>query len=118
MRSLKPLQFIHQFVKVGIGKFWIIEHVVAVFVVADLLAQGFDLFSDFLVGAGAGHGWEIIVRVKSELTDQDCAKGQEDFRRAFLIRSRPIALLVTLEGGLGIPSSNSFNTCLLYTSPS
>src|SRR5208337_628622 len=61
MVRLEPLELVHQFVEVGIRKFRIIQHVIAIFVVPNLLAQSFDFLLDFLIWGGAGHNWGIIV---------------------------------------------------------
>ena len=59
MLGFELLQLVHQLVEFGVGDLGIVEHVVAVFVVADFLAQGFD----FLFGVAApGMTNKIIKR--------------------------------------------------------
>src|SRR6266446_3911662 len=43
MLGFKLLEFVDQFVEFGVADLRIVENVIAVFVVADLVAQGFDL---------------------------------------------------------------------------
>src|SRR6202167_3629916 len=98
--GLKPLELVHQLVEVGVGKFTIIQHVVAILVVPDFLAQSFDFFPN----GRAGHDWDLILP----------ATGYCLF--AFRIRPRPNAARPTLDGGFFIPSSNSFSTTALLCS--
>src|SRR5215470_13686796 len=51
----QSFQLVHQLVKFGVGDFGSVEHVVEVLVVADLFAEGVDLFVE------RGHYGEIIV---------------------------------------------------------
>src|SRR6266849_3967137 len=44
MLGLEFFEFVDELVEFGVADFGIVEDVVAVFVVADLVAQGFDLF--------------------------------------------------------------------------
>ena len=50
MLGLEILQLLHQLVEFGVADFGIVENVVEVFVVANLLAQGFDLLFDVFRG--------------------------------------------------------------------
>ena len=44
MLSFELLQLVHELVELGVGDLRIVEHVVAVFVVPNFIAQRFDLF--------------------------------------------------------------------------
>ena len=46
MLRLEPLELVHQLVEVGVRNLWIIQHVIAILVVPDFLAQGFDFLLD------------------------------------------------------------------------
>src|ERR1019366_3937843 len=58
MLRLEPLELVHQRVEIGVRDLRIVQHVIAILVVPNLLAQSFDLFLD----GGTGHDWGIIVR--------------------------------------------------------
>ena len=62
MLGLKPLKLVHQRVEADVRNLRIVEHVIAILMVPNLLAQGFDLLLDLLVGVGTRHDWGIIVR--------------------------------------------------------
>src|SRR5260370_5356319 len=61
MLRLEPLELVHHLVEVGIRNFRGIEHVIAILVVPDFLAQSFDFFLD----VGTGHDWGIIEVLSS-----------------------------------------------------
>ena len=112
---LERLEFVHELVEFGVGDLGIVEHVVAVLVVADLLAQGFDLLVE-----GGRHAGKIIVG-NSPVSHR--SPGKENWLLtigyrlfAFLIRPLPPALRPTLEGGFRESSSNSFSTVALLRS--
>jgi hypothetical protein len=53
MLAFKLLELVHQLVELGVRNFGIVEGVVTVFVMADLIAEGFDLLlSAFVFGRG------------------------------------------------------------------
>src|ERR1019366_2760799 len=58
MVGFEPLELVHQRVERGVRNFRRVQHVIAILVMPDLLAQGFDLLLD----GGTGHDWGIIVR--------------------------------------------------------
>src|SRR6266852_4491793 len=64
MLRLQPLEPVHQLVEVGVRNLRGIEHVIAILVVADFLAQSFDLFLD----VGTGHDWGIIEVLSSRFS--------------------------------------------------
>ena len=55
MRSLQLVELTHECVKLGVGDLWVVEDVVAFFVVADTLAEVFDLL-------GARGHEEVVIR--------------------------------------------------------
>src|SRR5260221_13154859 len=59
MLRLEPLELVHQLVEVGVRNLRIVEHVIAIFVMPDFLAQDFD----FLLYGGTRHEWGIIGEV-------------------------------------------------------
>src|SRR2546428_221332 len=63
MLRLKFLKLVHQLVEFGVADLGVIEHVVAVLVVADLFPEASDLFVD--VFGRSGHDEEIIFRTGS-----------------------------------------------------
>src|SRR4029077_4708400 len=66
MRGLQLLEFFHHPVKLDIGDFRLIEHVVEILVPADLVAQFFDLFGD---GSALYH-WASLKRTKRRVSIQ------------------------------------------------
>src|SRR6267154_191179 len=58
MRGLEFLEAVHQAIVGGVGNFRLVQHVVEIFVMAQLVAQGFDLLpGDFVLGGyRLGHG--------------------------------------------------------------
>src|SRR5271154_6017366 len=62
MFGLNPLKLVHQHVEVSVRDLRIVQHVIAIFVMPNLLAQSFNFLFDFFIWVGTGHDWEIIVR--------------------------------------------------------
>src|SRR5579864_2005456 len=81
MRSLQPLQFLHQPIELGVREFWGIENVVKMFVIADCLAQLIDLALHspifHAIPGGSSHGLIIFRRAVEVSADalQRSAKG-------------------------------------------
>src|SRR5208283_2618784 len=103
MLRLQPFQLVHERVKLRVGNFGGVQHVVAILVVPDFFAKGFDLLLD----DGTRHDWEIIVRL--ELRTVYCLF-------AFRIRTLTAAARPALDGGFRPPSSNSLSTVALLRS--
>src|ERR1700693_5095486 len=66
--GFKALELVHQLVEAGVRNFRIVQYVVAILVVPDLLAQGFDFFVYFLIDGGTGHDWGIIEVLSSRFS--------------------------------------------------
>src|SRR3989441_9499914 len=75
MLAFQLLQLVHELVEVGVGDLRIVEHVIAVLVVADFVAEGFDLLFDVL-GRG-NHDEEDYIR-----DGRSPCKGRGGWKRA------------------------------------
>src|SRR5208282_3561648 len=64
MLRFEPLKLVHQLVEVGVRNLRIVQHVVAILVVANFFAQSLVFFLD----GGTGHDWGIIEVLSSRFS--------------------------------------------------
>ncbi len=96
MLSFELLELVHELVEFGVANFRIVEHVVAIFVMADFFAQRFDLLFDLL----ARWPWlRIIFGSRQGLCGAACVAGRTGPRTVDSLTSKRRRRLSTAAGG-------------------